>query len=126
MPATFELGFKKGTDNRCGLFHIETLAGKGDHVGIVVTAAHFRLVTVMGIHRPDAGDLVGNYRHAVPGSTDEYAAITITRSDKLRRFRGKGRVIGRLRRVRADIHDFIAVALKELPDGFLQLESCVI
>lgn len=126
MPAAIELRLEKGPDYGLRLLCGEPLAGKGDHVGIVVTAAHFGFIGVVGVYRPDPGHLVGDDRNPVPGSADENPAITVPGGNQTGCLTGERRVIGRFGRVGADIGDFVAFRLKELPHGFLEFEPGVI
>ena len=98
---------RKRLDDRLGRVGVEPAAGQRQHVGVVVAAAHLRLLGVVGVDRADAVDLVGDDRDADAGAADDHRPVGLAVADQPRRARRRIGVVDRLRRVGADVDQLV-------------------
>ncbi len=126
MAAALELGLKKLLDDRARLIRRQAPTRQGQDVRVVVAPAHLGFLGIMGVHGPHTVDLVGDDRDPDAGPAYENTQVGLARRHLACGVGGVQRVVGRLFRVRADVHNLVAALLQERPYKLLELESGVI
>src|SRR5262249_3032401 len=126
VPARMELRSQPGLENLDrGLARGDARAERED-VRVVVLAAHTRAERVATRRGAHAGQLVGGHRHPDARAAHEHAARGLAGDHRRADRDGVVGVIDRLGRLRAEVHDVVAVVDEPCLEIFLQGESRVI
>ena len=100
--------------------------GEAGDVAIVVLSRQLRGVRLDDRRRTDAAHLVRRHADAEARAADEDAALELARTDRFADLEADERVVHRLRRVRAEVDDFVPQLPQTLADPRLVHESGVV
>ena len=104
-----ELGAEKRLDGIPGHRGPDRPSAHTEDVEVIVLDALLRREMIVDERRTNARDLVGTHRRAHAATANRHAAFDLSRNDGLRKRHDEvGIVVGRIQRVRAEIHDLVA------------------
>ena len=126
MAAAFEVGFDPLNDDALGAIGAEQIAGKAQHIQVIVAAAEFGGDLVGTGGRPDARKLVSDDRHADAGAADEDAAFDFAAADPAGHEGGEIGVVDAGVARRAFVDDLMALGLQQRDHSFFEMITAVI
>ena len=126
MTAARKLGFQPDLHDHAGQLAANHARAQGEHIRVVVLAAHLRGEAVGADHAADALHLVGRQGDADARAAAQDAALALAAGDSVGRLLAEDGVVAALTGIGALVLIFEVLAVEQLHDFLLERESRVV